>query len=187
MKIKKRLDVLLVEQGHADNRTKAQAIIMSGLVYVNGQKADKPGVSYEETVEIEVRGETTEINRYMIENAERILKLSAEMYGCTCDIKLMGAAEGMVSDVPLATRVHAVCAEKMGMAVPENPIRKAGGSEDVSYMMNRVQEQGGQATFMRLMTPMSGPAHDRTYDFGEEVLVNSIKAFCGVTADLLAK
>lgn len=56
MKIKKRLDVLLVEQGYADNRTKAQAIIMSGQVYVQGQKADKPGTSYEETVVIEVRG-----------------------------------------------------------------------------------------------------------------------------------
>ena len=56
MKNKKRLDVLLVEQGYADNRTKAQAIIMSGQVYVNDQKADKPGTSYEETVAIEVRG-----------------------------------------------------------------------------------------------------------------------------------
>ena len=56
MKIKKRLDVLLVEQGYADNRTKAQAIIMSGNVYVDGQKADKPGTSYEETVSLEVRG-----------------------------------------------------------------------------------------------------------------------------------
>ena len=56
MKIKKRLDVLLTEQGYADSRSKAQAIIMSGQVYVNGQKADKPGVSYEETVVLEVRG-----------------------------------------------------------------------------------------------------------------------------------
>ena len=56
MKIKKRLDVLLVERLYAETRSKAQAIIMSGNVYVNGQKADKPGVSYEETVEIEVRG-----------------------------------------------------------------------------------------------------------------------------------
>ena len=58
MKIKKRLDVLLVEQGYADTRTKAQAIIMSGQVYVEGQKADKPGVSYEESVAVEVRGAT---------------------------------------------------------------------------------------------------------------------------------
>ena len=56
MKVKKRLDVLLVEQGYAENRTKAQAIIMSGNVYVEGQKADKPGTSFEETVAIEVRG-----------------------------------------------------------------------------------------------------------------------------------
>ena len=58
MKIKKRLDVLLTEQGFADSRSRAQAIIMAGLVYVNGQKADKPGVSYEERVQIEVRGES---------------------------------------------------------------------------------------------------------------------------------
>ena len=56
MKVKKRLDVLLTEQGYADSRTKAQSIIMSGLVYVDGQKADKPGVSFAETVSIEVRG-----------------------------------------------------------------------------------------------------------------------------------
>ena len=56
MKIKKRLDVLLTERMYAENRTKAQAIIMSGNVYVNGQKADKPGMSFEETVDIEVRG-----------------------------------------------------------------------------------------------------------------------------------
>ena len=56
MKVKKRLDVLLTEQGYADSRSKAQAIIMSGQVYVNGQKADKPGISYEETVDLEVRG-----------------------------------------------------------------------------------------------------------------------------------
>ncbi|MBQ8579771.1 MAG: TlyA family RNA methyltransferase [Oscillospiraceae bacterium] len=56
MKNKKRLDVLLTEQGYADSRAKAQAIIMAGSVYVDGQKADKPGISYDETVSIEVRG-----------------------------------------------------------------------------------------------------------------------------------
>ena len=56
MKVKKRLDVLLTERGFTDSRSKAQAIIMSGLVYVDGQKADKAGISYEESVEIEVRG-----------------------------------------------------------------------------------------------------------------------------------
>lgn len=137
-------------------------------------------------MEIEVRGETTEINRYMIEYAERILRTAAEMHGCSCEIKLMGAADSLASDLTLAQRVHTVCSEKLGMPVGEKPIVKAGGSEDISYMMNRVQEKGGQATFMRLMTPMSGPAHDRTYDFDEAVLVNSVKAYCGSVADIMA-
>ena len=42
MKVKKRLDVLLTEQGYADTRSKAQAIIMSGLVYVNGRRRTSP-------------------------------------------------------------------------------------------------------------------------------------------------
>ena len=45
-----------MERLYAETRSKAQAIIMSGNVYVNGQKADKPGTSFEDTVEIEVRG-----------------------------------------------------------------------------------------------------------------------------------
>ncbi len=143
-------------------------------------------IADEAKMEIEVRGETTEINNYMIEYAERILKSSAEIHGCTCEIKLMGAADSLASDPELAQRVHSVCSEKMGMTVSEKPIVKAGGSEDISYMMNRVQEKGGLATFMRLMTVMSGPAHDRRYDFSEEVLVNSIKAYCATAADLMA-
>lgn len=56
MKTKERLDVLLVERGFFDSRAKAQAVIMSGDVYVDGQKADKAGASYDTKVEIEVRG-----------------------------------------------------------------------------------------------------------------------------------
>ena len=56
MKHKERLDVLMVQRGLSDSRSKAQAVIMSGLVYVDGQKADKPGMSYEAEAEIEVRG-----------------------------------------------------------------------------------------------------------------------------------
>lgn len=55
---KKRLDVLIVERGLAESRQKAQAIIMSGLVYVAGQKIDKAGTAVDETAEIQVRGQT---------------------------------------------------------------------------------------------------------------------------------
>ena len=55
---KERLDVLMVQRNLAESREKAKALIMSGIVYVNGQKEDKAGTSFEETVQIEVRGNT---------------------------------------------------------------------------------------------------------------------------------
>lgn len=53
---KKRLDVLLVDLGLAESREKAKAVIMAGQVYVDNQKADKPGTIYPSAVQVEVRG-----------------------------------------------------------------------------------------------------------------------------------
>ena len=84
MKIKKRLDVLLTEQGYADTRSKAQAIIMSGMVYVDGQKADKPGTSFEETVAIEVRGETCPYVQYTVARCNSVLNKGGELTSFDC-------------------------------------------------------------------------------------------------------
>jgi 23S rRNA (cytidine1920-2'-O)/16S rRNA (cytidine1409-2'-O)-methyltransferase len=54
---KKRLDVLLVEQGFFETRQKAQAVIMAGQVFVNGQRVDKAGSSLSSDVEIMVKGQ----------------------------------------------------------------------------------------------------------------------------------
>lgn len=54
--MKKRLDVLMVERSLAPSREKAKAYIMAGEVYVDGQKEDKAGSMFKETVQIEVRG-----------------------------------------------------------------------------------------------------------------------------------
>ena len=54
--MKKRLDVLIFDKGLCESREKAKAVIMAGLVYVNNQKADKCGSTYEEDVNLEVRG-----------------------------------------------------------------------------------------------------------------------------------
>ena len=54
--MKTRLDVLLVERGLAESREKAKAIIMSGNVFVDGQREDKAGASFPETAVIEVKG-----------------------------------------------------------------------------------------------------------------------------------
>ncbi len=110
MKTKKRLDVLLVEQGYADNRTKAQAIIMSGNVYVQGQKADKPGTSYEETVEIEVRGATCPyVSRGGLKLEKALRDFGIQPVGYVCSDS--GASTGGFTDCLLqqgASKVFAI-------------------------------------------------------------------------------
>lgn len=56
--MKERLDVLLVKRNLAPSREKAKAIIMSGNVYVEGQKEDKAGSMFPDTSAVEVRGNT---------------------------------------------------------------------------------------------------------------------------------
>ena len=113
MKVKKRLDVLLTEQGYADTRSKAQAIIMSGLVYVDGQKADKPGISYEETVSLEVRGAVCPyVSRggLKLEKALRDFGVKPEGYVCSDS----GASTGGFTDCLLQQGAKKVFAIDVG-------------------------------------------------------------------------
>lgn len=108
--MKKRLDVLLVEQGLADSREKAKAIIMSGIVYVDNNKEDKAGTTFEETARIEVRGNTL---KYVSRGG---LKLEKAMnnFGVTLDGKVcmdVGASTGGFTDCMLqngAVKVYSV-------------------------------------------------------------------------------
>ena len=107
---KKRLDVAMVEQGLAESRQKAQAIIMAGQVYVNGQKVDKAGTPVTEDAAIEVRGKTL---RYVsrgglkLEKAMRLWPITLNGLVCA-DI---GASTGGFTDCMLqngAVKVYAV-------------------------------------------------------------------------------
>ena len=142
-------------------------------------------IADEAKMELEVRGETTEINNYVNQYAMRILESSAQIHGCTCEVRLMGGADSMHSDQELMDRVTRVCSEKLGIPMNGRLVSYNGGSEDFSYMMNRVQQQGGQATFFRVACQTPGPAHNRRFDIEEHVLATGVKVFCGVAADIM--
>ena len=142
-------------------------------------------IADEAKMEIEVRGGTTALNNYMCEYAQRILESAAVMHDCTCEIRLMGAADSLSSDLELCRIIADVCRDQLGMSVPEELTTRSGGSEDISYMMNRVQEQGGLATFMRIRTKEVGGAHNRKFDFSEDFLVRGVKIFCASVAHLM--
>lgn len=138
----------------------------------------------EAKMEIEVRGSTTELNQYVENYALRILENAAAMHGCTVEYKLMGAAESLVSDTSLVQRLRKVW-EDAGFTVSEKDMMTLGGSEDYSYMMNAVQQQGGQATFFRSLTACYAGSHNRRYDFDEVLLKNGVMLFCTAVYDLM--
>ena len=107
---KERLDVILVSRGLFESREKAQGAIMAGLVYINGNKADKPGARYMNDVEIEVReGHMPFVSRggFKLERAMDVFGLSLEG-----DISMdVGASTGGFTDCMLqkgAVKVYAV-------------------------------------------------------------------------------
>ena len=108
--MKKRLDVLLVEKGFFESREKAKAVIMSGCVYVNNQKADKAGASFDENAAVEVRDNRMRyVSRggYKLEKAMQVFPISLDGK-ITMDI---GASTGGFTDCMLqngASKVYAV-------------------------------------------------------------------------------
>lgn len=109
--MKERLDVILVGQGYAPSREKAKAIIMSGNVYVNGQKEDKAGSMFElEGLQLEVRGSQLKyVSRGGLKLEKAVDSWGISLEGMVCmDI---GASTGGFTDCMLqngAKRVYSV-------------------------------------------------------------------------------
>lgn len=108
--MKERLDVLLVKKGLAESREKAKAIIMSGIVYVNDQKEDKAGTTFEETAKLEVRGSTLKyVSRGGLKLEKAMSHFGVKLEGKVCmDV---GASTGGFTDCMLqngAVKVYAV-------------------------------------------------------------------------------
>ena len=167
MKIKKRLDVLLTEQMYADTRSKAQAIIMAGQVYVNGQKADKPGVSYEETVQIEVRGQTCPyVSRggLKLEKALRDFGVKPEGYVCSDS----GASTGGFTDCLLQQGARKVFAIDVGYGQLDWKIR----SDERVVVMERTNIR--YVTLEQLGEPLDLSVIDVSF-IGLEIVLPTIK------------
>lgn len=177
MKIKKRLDVLLVERLYADTRSKAQAIIMSGAVYVNGQKADKAGTSYEESVEIEVRGAVCPyVSRggLKLEKALRDFGVKPEGYVCSDS----GASTGGFTDCLLQQGAKKVFAIDVGYGQLDWKIR----SDERVVVMER--------TNIRYVTPedLGEPLDLSVIDvsfIGLEIVLPAIKMLLKPTGQVL--
>lgn len=108
--MKKRLDILVTERGLVESREKAKTLIMAGQVYVDGQKADKPGDTFSEDAAVEVRGKGLPyVSRGGLKLEKAMREFGLQLQGRTCmDI---GASTGGFTDCMLqngAQRVYSV-------------------------------------------------------------------------------
>ncbi len=133
-------------------------------------------------IEGEVRGETTALMEYMNEEAENVICRAAEMHGCEVDTERLGRAPSATSDSNLASIIAEAAAEVEGVeSILERD--ELGGSEDATFLMERVQEQGGSATYVGIGTDHPGGHHTSRFDvdeasleIGVETLSNAIVA-----------
>ncbi len=135
-------------------------------------------------MKIEARGASSAINDYVRSRAEAVLRAAAEMYDCDLTITPMGDAPSAESDAELQNVVKTV-AERLIPADLIVPQTGLGGSEDVSYLMQRVQEHGGKAVYVMVGTQLSAGHHDQRFDFDEACLPLATQLFVGTVLRLM--
>lgn len=120
-------------------------------------------------LKLETRGLTTEINEFMVNEAQRMLKAAAAMYDVELTVKMAGSAPAVTEDKELATEIAALVKDKCQYeAIFE--YADMGGSEDCGYFMERVQQKGGRSSYLMYGTPITAGHHNSHFDFNEDAL-----------------
>lgn len=111
--MKERLDVLLVKRNLAQSREKAKAIIMSGNVFVDGQREDKAGTTFPEEVQIEIKGHTLKyVSRGGLKLEKALANFHTDVAGKVCTD--VGSSTGGFTDCMLQNGAKKVFAIDVG-------------------------------------------------------------------------
>lgn len=163
--------------GHRDGVTRVNV----GRLQAGSGRNVVPGSAH---LEIETRGATTDVSDYVYGRAVEVLEGAAAMYGCHLALRVMGGAQCVTSDAELAGRVEEVASQMGGFSL--RPPEEGGGSEDLTFMMRRVQENGGLATNIGLGADLGGWGHHTAeFDFDERALRLAVRLLALTTLELL--
>lgn len=125
-------------------------------------------------LKLETRGETNELNIYMKTEAIRIIEYIAKVYDVTCEWEIVGEGISVSSNQELIPMIQQV-AEKINTIHFFVPYKDLGGSEDASYMMQHVQDQGGKASYLLFGSALKAGHHQDLFDFDEDVMPIAIE------------
>jgi aminobenzoyl-glutamate utilization protein A len=161
---------------HEDGATRVNAGNVGGGTATNI-------VPEEAFIEGEVRGETTELKDYMVERAERTIASAAEMHGCEVEVTTKGEAPSAESDEELVSVVGDVAEATEDV---ENVVERdeLGGSEDATYLMRTVQQNGGKAAYVGVGTDHPGGHHTATFDVDEATIPIGIDVLAGAIREI---
>ena len=120
-------------------------------------------------LEAEVRGETTALMEWMKDQFARRTRGAAEMHGCEVDVDVVSESPRADSDPALAAVVEEVARGVEGVD-DVVPSAEFGASEDATFLMRRVQEAGGLATYLVVGTDHPTSHHTPTFDVDERSL-----------------
>ena len=137
-------------------------------------------------LEVEVRGVTSELNRYMEIHARDIINASALMQDTAVEVKEMGQAYALECDDDFMNQIRNIMKKNLtDLKLPPDNLSPLGGSDDFSYMMERVQAHGGKATYLKLLTDVKASPHNASFDFNEEILEKGPRIMASIAYSLL--
>ena len=134
-------------------------------------------------MKIETRGATSEIDAFVKAEAIRMIHGSAKTYDVEVEIKEMGGAMAIKCDPEMITFTKEAATE-LGIFKKIEDEATKGGSEDYSFMVNRVQSKGGKATFVLLGADRPANSHTNTFDFDEACLSHGVALFAMIAYKL---
>ncbi|WP_226618690.1 M20 family metallo-hydrolase [Cytobacillus firmus] len=126
-------------------------------------------------LKIETRGETTKINEYVKAQAEAVIAGSAQMYGVEYEIQTVGEAISAHGSKELASVLHACAQEASYIKESILEDNSPAGSEDATFFMERVQQNGGQATYCIFGTELAAGHHNEKFDINEGTMMNAVQ------------
>ena len=135
-------------------------------------------------MEIETRGATTEINDFIRERAEQVIKGAAMMYDTEVNITPMGSAPGGNNSPELAEKIRQA-AQRLELFDNLTDTYDMCGSEDFMYFMERMQKQGKQAAYIIIGASLAAINHNDRFDFDEHAMVLAVSLLSAAVADLL--
>lgn len=132
-------------------------------------------VPHKAEMQIETRGENEEVNEFLLTRVQNVIEGSAKSF----DVKYKVVSVG---DAPSYNEFNKDFVERLAKNLNIEGCKVTigkpfGGSEDITYMMNEVEKNGGKSVYFMFGTKLSAPHHNNKFDFDENVLKLAYDAY----------